>query len=105
VKTVRSSDPVVTFGFAYSIAVIVIALVDAITVLIPGLEEEVDQTLGPAWLYMGLLGVILCAGFGFAGMGKGQGRRRTALVVIASTVLSGLLILGMAARAGSSGSF
>jgi hypothetical protein len=105
VKTVGSSDPVVTFGFGFAVAVVVIAFVDAMTVLIPDLEEEADWLLGPAWLYMGLLGIVLFAVFGFAGMGSGQERRRTALAVIVSTVLGGLLIAGMAARAGLSGSF
>jgi hypothetical protein len=83
----------------------VIAFVDAMTVLIPGLEEEADRLLGPAWLYMALLGIVLFAALGFAGVGSGQGRRRTALAVIVATILGGLVIAGMAARAGLSGSF
>ncbi len=103
-ETIRSSDPAVPFGFAYSIAVIAVALVDALTVLIPGLEEGAEEAIGPAWLYMGMLGIILFAGLGFFGVGRGQSRRRAAYVVIASTVLSGLVIVGVAARAGMTGS-
>jgi hypothetical protein len=105
VDATRSSDPAVAFGVAYSIAVVVIAVIDAMTALVPGLEERVDQIVGPAWLYMALLGTILFAVLGLAGVGRGLGRRRVASLVIGSTILSGLIIVFAGAWAGLSGSF
>jgi hypothetical protein len=89
---------------AYAIAAITVALVDALTVLIPGLEEGAEHVLGPAWLCMGVLGIIVFAGLGFAGVGRGQSKRATAFTVMTSTVVSGLVIAGVAAYAGLSGS-
>ncbi len=103
-RTMQGNDPIVSFGIAYSIAAVLIAAVDAVTVLIPGLEEQAEQIIGPAWLYMGLVGIIVLTVLGFGGLGRGLGRRKVAFVVIGSTVLSGLVIIGAAARAGLTGS-
>ena len=46
----RISTPVASFAVSYSIAAIVVGFADALKVLIPGLEEGAEQTLGPAWL-------------------------------------------------------
>ena len=100
----RIGTPVASFGVSYSIVAIGVALADALTVLIPGLEERAEQTLGPAWLYMGVLGMIVFGAAGLFGLGRGQSRRKTAILVIGGTVLGGIIIAGAAAYAGLSGS-
>jgi hypothetical protein len=56
--------------------------------------KEHEHIFGPAWLYMGVLGIIVFAGLRLAGVGHGQGKRRTALTVMTSTVVSGVVIAG-----------
>jgi hypothetical protein len=104
VAALGNRNVLVSFGIAYSIAAITVALVDAVTVVIPGLEEGAEHILGPAWLYMGVVGIIVLAGLGCAGVARGQSKRRTAFIVMTSTVVSGLAIASLAAYAGSSGS-
>jgi hypothetical protein len=104
VDAIRRNDPVASFGFAYSIAVTLIAMVDAVTVLIPGLEEQAEQTLGPAWLYMGMLGIISFGTLRLLGLGRTSSRRKVALAMIGSTIFAGLVIVAAGARAGLTGS-
>ena len=94
----RRGDPAVSFGLSYSIAVVVTALLFAVKAVNPELDEWTEEVFGHAWLYQGVLGLLLFVGLGLAPLGK-HDLRGVAFIVLGSTVVSGLIIVGAAAVA------
>jgi hypothetical protein len=101
--TIQSRSAIASFGLAYATAAIVIAIVDALEAFVPSFAEWAEKTLGPPWLHLGLLGIVVFAGLGLAGIGHGQDWRRTVLTVIAATVVGGLSIFVSAMILGTRG--
>lgn len=91
--TIQSKSAVASFGLAYAIAVVVIAIVDAVEAFVPSFAEWAEETLGDPWLHLGLLGIAIFLVLGFAGIGRGQDWRRTVLTVVGAMVVGGLSIL------------
>ena len=52
------------FGSALVVAVLVTGLIFAIKAVVPGLEELAEERFGHAWLYMGVLALIVFFVFG-----------------------------------------
>jgi membrane-anchored protein YejM (alkaline phosphatase superfamily) len=94
----RRGNPAVSFGWSYSIAAVVTAIVFAVKALNPGLDEWAEELFGHAWLYQGVLGLLLFVGLGLAPFGK-RDLRGVAFLVLGSTLVSGLIIVAAAAVA------
>lgn len=88
----QNGSPVASFGLAFAVAAIVIAAVDALEAFIPSFSEWAEETFSAPWLHLGVLGILIFLVIGLAGLGRGMGWRRTAVVVGGAMVVGGIWI-------------
>lgn len=86
-----------SFGGSLAVAVLLTALVFAIKAVFPAFEEWSDETLGHAWLYMGVLALAVFVGLGLAPFRLTSSSRALATLVAGAAILSGLVIAAVAA--------
>ena len=91
--------PAASFGLAYAVAVLITAVLFALKVAFPVVEEWAAESFGHPWFYHAVLGLIVLFGIGLLPIGARLSGRAVAWTVFGSTVLAGLIIVGAAAAA------
>lgn len=86
-----------SFGSAFAIAVLLAALLFVIKTLTPSLEEWAEGAFGHAWLYMGVLALVVFAALGLTPIHLVSGSRGLTRLIIGATVVSGVAILAASA--------
>ncbi len=84
------------FGDALAIAVVLTALIFALKAAVPAFEEWAEETLGHAWLSMGLLALAVFGGLGLGGLRLSAAPRGLSLVLALSVIGSGAVIVAAA---------
>lgn len=102
--SLQASDHAIPFGWSYSIAVLAVALLNVVSGIVPSFEEWAEDTFSHAWLHVTIFGMVIFLVLGLIGIGQGQNVRRTAYLVVASTVIALIATVTAAALAGSRGS-
>lgn len=86
-----------SFGISFAVAVLLTALVFAVKVIFPDFEEWSDETLGHAWLYMGVLALVVFAGLGLASPRWPSGSGGLAALIGVAAVGSAVVMAAAAA--------
>lgn len=95
-----------SFGSSFAVAAFVTALVYLVKGIFPEFAEWVEETLGPAWLVHGALGLAIFLGLGLARIAWTRTDHGLAILTGVATLASGLVILvaaAMLAHVGYSG--
>lgn len=91
------------FGDALAVAALLTALVFALKAVFPGFEEWAEETLGHAWLSMGLLAFAVFAALGLAGLRLSATPRGLSAVLALSVLGSGAVMVAAAFWIAASG--
>lgn len=86
-----------SFGGSLAVAVMLTAFVFAIKAVFPELEEWSEEAFGHAWLYMGVLALVVFVGLGLSPVRFTTSSRGLATLIAGAAVIGGLVILVAAA--------
>ncbi|OGA48916.1 MAG: hypothetical protein A3F74_18555 [Betaproteobacteria bacterium RIFCSPLOWO2_12_FULL_62_58] len=88
-----------SFGASFAVAVLLTAFVFAIKAVFPELEEWSEELFGHAWLYMGVLALVVFVGLGLSPVRLTASSRGLATLVAGAAVIAGVVIAVAAAVA------
>jgi hypothetical protein len=91
--TTATGSATASFGVGYAGAALVIAVIDALEAYIPSFAEWAEETVGPPWFHLPILGTLIFLVVGLAGIGRNNPWQRTALLVAGSMVIFGFWII------------
>ncbi|RWA75399.1 MAG: hypothetical protein EOQ28_09910 [Mesorhizobium sp.] len=77
-----------SFGASIVVASLLTAVIYAIKAVVPGLDEAIEDSIGHAWSYMGVIGLVVFFGLGLAPVRFAKDGRSLAVQIAGAALVS-----------------